>query len=129
MPANVTYEYAIIRLVPRVEREEFINIGVILFSRPKKYLGIKYLIDEQRIQAFSPDIDLALVKAHLKAWQAVCEGGAEGGPIGQLDKAVRFRWLAAPRSTIIQSSKIHPGRSEDPGKTLEEIFNRYVLPA
>jgi hypothetical protein len=129
MPDRVIYEYAIIRLVPKVEREEFINIGVILFSKKRNFLEMKYLIDAQRIRSFAADIDLDLLRAHLEAWEAICEGGDRGGQIGNLDKAVRMRWLAAPRSTIIQCSKIHPGRSEDPAQTLQELFQRYVLPA
>lgn len=127
MSNRVTYEYAIIRLVPKVEREEFINIGVILFSKRKKYLGIKYKIDKIRINAFSDDIDTKMIHKYLEAWELICEGEPKGGFIGQLELALRFRWLVAARSTIIQSSKTHPGLCHDPEKVLVDIFNRYVV--
>ncbi len=127
MQNRVTYEYAIIRLVPKVEREEFLNIGVILYSKRKKYLGIQYQIDAQRITAFSKEVDTDLIQKYIAAWEAICEGTPDSGPIGQLEIATRFRWLAASRSTIIQTSKIHPGLCEDPEKILKDIFERYVL--
>jgi len=123
----VTYEFAVIRLVPKVEREEFLNIGVILFSKPKKYLGIKYKIDEKRITSFSDKVDVHLVSEYLQAWQSICIGDPKGGSIGKLERSERFRWLVASRSTIIQSSKTHPGLCLRPEKVLEDIFNRYVL--
>lgn len=126
MQGRVTYEYAVIRVVPKVEREEFLNVGVILFSKPKKFLGIKFKIDEQRIRALSEEIDMELVSSHLSAWEQVCQGAPEGGRIGELDVASRFRWLTACRSTIIQSSKTHPGLCRDPQAVLEELFHFYV---
>jgi len=122
-----TYEFAVIRLVPKVEREEFLNIGVILFSKQKKYLGIKYLIDEKRINSFSDKVDIHLIRKYLEAWDLICQGTPKGGEIGKLDIAERFRWLVASRSTIIQSSKTHPGLCHHPEKVLEAIFERYVL--
>lgn len=127
MQDRVSYEYAVIRLVPMVEREEFLNIGVILFSKRKKYLGIKYKIDTKRITSFSEEVDLSLVKSYIEGWKLVCEGGAKGGKIGMLERSLRFRWLTAPRSTIIQSSRIHPGLCNNPEKVLEDLFRRYVL--
>ncbi len=127
MQNKVTYEFAVIRLVPKVEREEFLNIGVILFSKRKKYLGIKYQIDEQRITAFSQDVDIEMIRKYLEAWELVCHGGTKGGQIGALELASRFRWLVAARSTIIQSSKTHPGLCEDPEKVLNKLFQLYVL--
>ena len=127
MPNKVTYEYAIIRLVPKVEREEFLNIGVILFSKRKKYLGIQYTIDEQKIAAFSKEIDTNLLQQYLEAWKLIGAGAPTSGPIGKKEMAFRFRWLAASRSTIIQTSKIHPGLCEEPSKVLGTIFERYVL--
>jgi len=127
MQDKVTYEYAVIRLVPRVEREEFLNIGVILFSKRKKYLGMKYHIDEARINAFAPDIDVAVIRQYLAGWEAVCKGAPEGGPIGKEELPFRFRWLVAPRSTIIQSSKTHPGLCTEPEEVLEVLFERYVM--
>ena len=127
MPNRVTYEFAVIRLVPKVEREEFLNIGVILFSKRKKYLGMKYLIDKNRIHAFSKEVDTDLISSYLEAWESICQGVPNGGRIGQLEQASRFRWLIASRSTIIQSSKIHPGLCEDPEQVLEDLFQRFVL--
>ena len=127
MQNRVTYEYAVIRLVPKVEREEFINIGVILFSKRKKYLGIKYKIDKRRIASFSNEVDTNMIRNYLKAWELICKGEPNGGDIGKLELPLRFRWLVASRSTIIQSSKTHPGLCHDPDKVLEDIFNRYVL--
>lgn len=126
MPDKVTYEYAVIRVVPRVEREEFMNVGVILFSKRKRYLGLKYKIDEKRITAFSPEVDIDQLKAYLKAWEEVCAGQPKGGPIGKQDQAYRFRWLTANRSTIVQSSRPHPGICESPERLLGELFEFYV---
>ena len=126
MPAKVTYEFAVIRLVPKVEREEFLNVGVILFSKPKQYLGIEYRVDPARLRAFATEIDPAEVERYLDAWRAVCNGTPEGGPIGELELPVRFRWLTAPRSTIIQSSRPHPGLGTDPERVLAELFALYV---
>jgi hypothetical protein len=126
MHDKVTYEYAVIRVVPKVEREEFLNVGVILFSKRKKYLGIKYHVDPERLRAFSTEIDPEDIQRYLDAWRAVCTGTPEGGPIGRLELPVRFRWLTAPRSTIIQSSRPHPGLCEDPERVLEQLFELYV---
>lgn len=127
MSDKVTYEYAVIRLVPKVEREEFLNIGVILMSKRKKYLDMKYQIDEPRIRAFAKDVDLADIRKYLEAWEDICAGAPKGGRIGQLELHERFRWLTAARSTIIQSSKVHPGRCDNPAAVLEDLFERYVL--
>ncbi|MCG8331467.1 MAG: DUF3037 domain-containing protein [Chitinophagales bacterium] len=126
MQDKVTYEYAVIRLVPSVEKEEFINVGVIVFSKRKKYLGIKYHLDKNRIESFSKGIDIGLVHHYLKAWEQVCIGGKTGGPIGLMELPYRFRWLTAYRSTIIQSSRVHPGLCNDPQKVLEELFDLYM---
>lgn len=126
MQNRVTYEFAVIRLVPKVEREEFMNIGVIVFSKRKKYLGIKYHIDTTKINAFSKDVDTEMINKYLKAWKLICDG-KNGGFIGQLELSLRFRWLVAARSTIIQSSKTHPGLCENPEDVLEDLFRRYVL--
>ena len=127
MSKSEMYEYAIIRLVPKVEREEFLNIGVILYSKRKQYLDMKIHIDESRILSFSKDIEIEHIKKYLDGWRRVCNGSKEGGPIGQLEMHLRFRWLTANRSTIIQSSKVHPGSSTEPSKELEVLFEKYVL--
>jgi hypothetical protein len=122
-----TFEYAIIRLVPKVEREEFFNIGVLLFSKRKKFLGIQYHIDAQKLAAFAPEIEITVLNAYLDAWKLISDGNAAGGKIGALEISDRFRWLAACRSTIIQSSKTHPGLCENPEAELRDIFEKYVL--
>lgn len=127
MQDKVTYEYAVIRLVPKVEREEFLNIGVILFSKRKKYLGIRYKVDKNRIESFSESTDIELIKKYIHAWELICQGEPHGGAIGKFELSSRFRWLTASRSTIIQSSKTHPGLCHNPEEILEELFQRYVL--
>lgn len=127
MQDKVIYEYAVIRLVPRVEREEFLNIGVILFSKRKKFLDMKYHVDKERLKVFAPELDIELINQYLAGWEAVCRGAPEGGSIGRQELPFRFRWLVAPRSTIIQSSATHPGRCTDPAQELEALFRRYVL--
>lgn len=126
MPDKQIYEYAVIRVVPKVERGEFINVGVILFSKRKKFLAVKYHIDADRLTAFSKDIDLEEITRYLEAWTLICAGDPAGGEIATLDDAGRFRWLTATRSTIIQSSKVHPGICEEPEKVLESLFQQFV---
>lgn len=128
MPDKVTFEYAIIRLVPKVEREEFMNIGVILFSKRKDFLKMKFLIDEKRILSFCQEINLDEIKRHLQAWEDVCQGEMKGGEIGKMDTPLRFRWLVATRSTIIQSSQTHSGLCDNPNSVLENLYERYVVP-
>jgi len=127
MQDRFTFEYAIIRVVPKVEREEFFNVGVILFSKRKKFLGIKYFVNPDKLKVFSPEIELEVLNNYLEAWQLICDGEPSGGKIGTLELSDRFRWLAACRSTIIQSSKTHSGLSNDPKEALEDIFRKYVL--
>jgi hypothetical protein len=100
---------------------------VLLFSKQKKFLGIKYHIDQQKLNAFAPEIEEAVLNAYLNAWKLISEGNTAGGKIGTLEISDRFRWLAACRSTIIQSSKTHPGLCENPEETLEDIFEKYIL--
>jgi hypothetical protein len=126
MPSKVTYEFAVIRVVPKVEREEFMNVGVLVFSKPKRYLGMKFRVDADRLRAFAPELDPALVGRHLEAWQRIGAGTPDSGPIGRLELPERFRWLTAARSTILQCSRPHPGLCIDPGQVLEELFGLYV---
>jgi hypothetical protein len=121
------YEYALIRVVPRVEREEFINIGVILYCAKKKFLKIAYTIDTYRLLALYPKIDLMDLECHLEALGKICNGGKNGGPIGNLDLPSRFRWLTATRSTIVQTSKVHPGFCLDAEQTLGKLYRTMVL--
>jgi len=127
MPDREIFEYAVIRVVPKVEREEFINVGVILMSQKKGFLNLKYHIDEARLQCFSKDIDASVVEDYLKAWKVVCIGTKIGNGIETLDLHLRFRWLTANRSTIIQCSSVHPGLCDDPEKKLGGLFKKFVL--
>lgn len=126
MPALTSYDYAIIQVVPRVERGEFINVGVILFCRGKRHLEARIELNEARLQAFAPNLDLALVKEHLASIPLICKGGKEAGPIGQLSLQERFHWLVAPRSTMIQVSPAHSGLCAEPAQTLEHLLDRFV---
>lgn len=127
MPGKVVYEYAFIRYVPKVEREEFINIGVILYCKPKRYLAVRYHLDEKRMLAFHPEADLAVIRDYLETWDCIALGNTHCGPIALQDVPSRFRWLTATRSTIIQPSKVHPGLCDDPSQILDELFSHYVL--
>lgn len=121
------FEYAIIRIVPRVYREEFINAGVILYSKKARYLATRFTISPQRILALHTEADIAEIEEHLRAYEKIAAGAADGGPIAQLDIASRFRWLTATRSTIIQSSKIHPGLCDDLDALLNRLHEQLVL--
>ncbi|MBZ9731383.1 DUF3037 domain-containing protein [Salegentibacter sp. JZCK2] len=121
------YEYAVIRLVPKVEREEFLNVGIILFSKQAKYLKALFEVDETRLSVFCKDLDKEELCANLDSFKKICEGNENGGPIAQLDLASRFRWLTAIRSSIIQTSRPHPGMTSDLDKTLNRLFNELVL--
>jgi len=113
--------------VPRVEREEFLNIGVIVFCAKQKFLQARYLLDENRLKMFAPELDLAELKEHICSIERICIGDKDAGPIGKLDIASRFRWLTATRSTIVQTSKVHPGFCKDAAETLERLFNQLVV--
>ena len=121
------FEYAVIRVVPRVEREEFLNVGVIVYCSRLKYLELIYTLDTDRLLAFYPKLDIAELAQHLQAFEAITKGSKDGGPIAQLDLANRFRWLTATRSTILQSSKVHPGFCGDPAAALQRMHATLVL--
>jgi hypothetical protein len=121
-----TYDYAIVRVVPRVERGEFVNVGAIVSSDSEGYLAARFAVDEARLRALDPGIDLALVRTALAAMSAVCAGGADAGALGQLSLRERFHWLVAPRSTIIQTSAVHTGRCDDLAGALDRLVDRMV---
>jgi hypothetical protein len=121
-----SYDYAIVRVVPRVEREEFVNVGVIVSCPARDFLQARIELDEQRLKALDPDIDIEAIRIHLASIPAICAGGSEGGPIGRLSRRERFDWLVAPRSTTIQTSKVHTGRCSDPGTLLEHLLKTMV---
>lgn len=123
------YDYAVIRVLPRVEREEFVNVGVILSSPQIDFLDAAIAFDESRLRALDPSVDVDTVRNHLEAILRICEGGPESGPIGQLPKRKRFHWLVAPRSTMIQPSPVHTGRCSDPAAALQHLLEKMVLPS
>ena len=127
MQNKEAFEYAFIRFVPKVEREEFMNIGVIVFCKRKNFLDVKYHLNKERLSAFSPEVDFQELEDYLKSWDLICKGDPNGGPIAQLDTPERFRWLTAARSTIIQNSKVHTGICSDPDLVLNNLFEKYVL--
>jgi hypothetical protein len=126
VPAHSSFDYAIVRVVPRVERGEFINVGVILFCLTSRFLAAKVELDEQRLLALAPEVDLELVRGHLEAIPRICAGGRAAGPIGQLPQKERWHWLVAPRSTILQTSPVHSGLCEDPAQALEHLVDQMV---
>jgi hypothetical protein len=126
MPDKHIYEYAAIRVVPRVERGEFLNVGVIVFCKSLPFLDMSYLINEDRLMALYTGIDIADIRCHLESYEKICRGEFSGGPIARLDLPSRFRWLTAKRSTIIQSSEVHPGLCSDPAQILDKLFNELV---
>ncbi|RZK44103.1 MAG: DUF3037 domain-containing protein [Pedobacter sp.] len=126
MQEKSLFEYAIIRLVPRVEREEFINVGVILYCAKQKFLKAKVILQKSRLDSFSEDVDIDFVLHNLNAIVQICDGVEGSGVIGQLDQPSRFRWLTATRSTIIQSSKVHPGFCKDPNEAIKRLLDEFV---
>jgi hypothetical protein len=121
-----TYDYAIVRLVPRVERGELINVGVILSCPPVDFLEAGIELDESRLMALDETLDVSAIRANLATIPAICLGGPESGPIGALPQRSRFHWLVSPRSTIIQMSPVHTGRTSDPAKALEHLLETMV---
>jgi Protein of unknown function (DUF3037) len=127
MQEQHSFEYAVIRVVPKVEREEFMNVGVILYCQSQSFLDALFTLNEERLFALSPGLEMDEIKKHLSAFCNICKGGAEAGPIGKLDMGSRFRWLTATRSTVLQCSKVHPGLSSDPDQTLRSLHKRLVM--
>jgi hypothetical protein len=126
MPEQCPFDYAVIRVVPRVEREEFINAGVIVSCPTKNFLKAGIELDYERLASLDPTLDREVIRKHLKAISAICEGGAEAGPIGKLPMRARFHWLVAPRSTVIQTSPVHTGLCEDRDAMLEHLLDTMV---
>ncbi len=127
MPEKILYEYAILRLVPKVEREEFINVGVILFSKKEDYLKVKYFINDNRINAFCHELDLDFIDSNLNALSKIAEGIHAESAVSNFETPERFRWLTAVRSSSIQSSRPHPGKTFNLDKTLDKLFREHVL--
>jgi hypothetical protein len=126
MPALSSFDYAIVRVVPRVERGEFVNAGVILFCLERDFLQARIEVNEPRLLALWPEIDLELVRQHLEAIPKICAGSPDAGPIARLSLRERFHWLVAPRSTMIQVSPVHAGLCDSPERVLDELFSQMV---
>ena len=127
MQGKQVYEYAVIRVLPKVEREEFVNVGIILFSKKAKYIRMIYKLDSERLNSFSTELDLDLLEETLKSFEKICLGSKVGGSIAQLDIPERFRWLTAVRSSCIQTSRPHPGFSVNLEKEVDKLFEELVL--
>lgn len=124
MSAQSSFDYAVIRVVPRVDREEFVNAGVIVFCLEKNFLAAKVHVNEERLRALWPEIDIDLIQRHLEAFPKISAGDPDAGPIARLSLRERFHWLVSPRSTIIQVSPVHTGICGDPQQSLDRLFER-----
>ena len=127
MQGKHLFEYAVIRVLPRVEREEFINVGIILFSKRAKYIRMMYKLDEKRLGLFSTELDIDLLGKTLISFEKICNGTKDGGVIAQFDIPERFRWLTAVRSSCIQTSRPHPGFAENLDIKVKQLFEELVL--
>jgi len=127
MPEQHLFEYAIIRIVPHVEREEFLNAGVALYCARKKFLQVLYEVNETKIRAFCKKMDINEINEYFHSFERICKGGEGSGPIGKLTIAERFRWLTATRSTIVQCSKVHSGFCDEPREMLQRLYEQMVL--
>ena len=120
------FEYAVIRVVPKVEREEFLNVGVVVYCAQQKLLQSKFELDEKRLLAFCGNCDVKEIKDYLQSFEKICSGGPDSGPIGKLPIAERFRWLTATRSTVVQTSKVHTGLAENAQGMVDRLYNQLV---
>jgi hypothetical protein len=130
VPDRCACDHAIVRVVPRIEREEFVNVGVVLHAPARGFLGCTLAIADPRVEArlagLAPELDLAAIRRHLEAFRAICGGDPTAGPIAALPISERFHWLVAPRSTAVQTSAVHGGLCDDPAAALAAIFARHV---
>ena len=127
MPDRKAFQYTVLRVVPDIERGEQLNVGVVVYSPERKFLGARVHVDGDRIRALAPDLDVPALERHLAALVAIAEGSAQGGPLAQLPQSERFGALSAPSSTIVQPSEVHTGVCEDGANELDELFERLVL--
>lgn len=123
-----SYDYAIVRVVPRVERQEFMNVGVIVSCPSRNFLEARIVLDEARLRTLDPSLDIEAIRKHTDSIRAICAGGEQAGPLARLSQRERFHWLVAPRSTIIQTSPVHTGKCSDPNKLIEHLLEKMVLP-
>ena len=124
-----SYDYATVRVVPRVEREEFMNVGVIVSCPLRNFLEARFELDDKRLLALDPTLDLDTIRAHTNSIRMICAGGIEAGPLARLSQRERFHWLVAPRSTVIQTSPVHTGKCGDPDQLMKHLLKKMVLPA
>ena len=127
MQEKYLFEYAVLRIVPKVEREEFLNVGVVLYCPQQKFLQVRFHLDGERIKAFACELDIPEIGQYLQSFEKICTGTKDSGPIGKLPVADRFRWLTATRSTVVQTSKTHSGLCHDPKETLDHLYAQLVL--
>ncbi len=127
MQEKYLFEYAVLRVVPKVEREEFLNVGVVLYCPQKKFLQVLFRLDGERLKAFACELDIPEVGQYLQAFEKICAGSKDSGPIGKLPVADRFRWLTATRSTVVQTSKTHTGLCNDLEETIQRLHQQLVL--
>jgi hypothetical protein len=127
MQEQHVYEYAVIRVVPKVEREEFVNVGIVLFSKKARFIKSLYRLDEGKLRLFSDELDVIQLEENLLSFTKICNGAKDGGPIAEQELPERFRWLTAVRSSVIQTSRPHPGLSSDLEKTVQRLFEELVL--
>ena len=126
MPKDASFNYAVIRVVPRVERQEFVNVGVILFCKGLGYLEVAIDHGLSRLRAFAPDCDFEMIKGHLRTIETICRGGPGAGRFAEWSQSERFHWLTAPSSTVIQTSPVHAGLSSDPAQELSRLYDLFV---
>ncbi|MEO5683872.1 MAG: DUF3037 domain-containing protein [Chitinophagaceae bacterium] len=127
MQEKYLFEYAVLRVVPKVEREEFLNVGVVLYCPKQKFLNVLFHLDGERLKAFACELDIPEIGQYLQAFEKICAGTKDSGPIGKLAVADRFRWLTATRSTVLQTSKTHTGLCNDVKETLQQLYAQLVL--
>ncbi len=126
MPERNAFNYAVVRVVPHVEREEFINVGVVLFCKVMRFLDARIRLDRGRLAAISPEVDIAMIQAELDLIPRICAGGKDAGPSGELSREERFRWITSPRSTSVQFSPVHAGLTDNPRAVLDDLFQKLV---
>jgi hypothetical protein len=126
VPINASFDYAVLRVVPRVERQEFVNVGVIVFCLEKRFLQAKVHIDETRLRALWPSLDIAMVRQHVEAVVRICAGDETAGPIAKLSQRERFHWLTSPRSTVIQTSLVHTGVCTETTDLVDRLYLQLV---
>jgi Protein of unknown function (DUF3037) len=128
MPAAASFDYALLRVVPRVERQEFINAGVVVYCPERQFLGARVYLDRDRLTALWPEVDLALIVPHLEAVERICAGNPEAGVIAKLSQRERFHWLTSPRSTIVQPSPVHTGVCYETDALLDRLERQFLRP-